>query len=443
MEFLFSSGAMSNSQSSSVPSTPSSIEKLDFPCIDERDCCPDGGRKAWFVVLGGFLAQCSTWGIMMSFNVFKDYYLSTLLAQSSTPVISAIGSLQLFLAYGLGPVVGRAFDAYGIRVLYPLGSSLAVLGLLLTSFCQENQPWQIFLTHGVMFGIGTSIMTTPPLALCNHWFDRKRPLALGIVVSGTGMGGAVFPPLLLKLIEVLGFRWAVRVCALISTVCLGLNWWLATARLPPIGGMSLKSAVDFNGFRDCRYALAATASCLMAYALYIPYFFIGDYADLYDVPQNIVDLLVPLTNFCGFVSRIAPAFIATIVGPLDVLLASSWGSAILVLGMWLPSHTAAPIAVFGGLYGFFSGPFTSIMPSYVANITPQEHYGARLGMIDFFIAVATLVGPPTQGALIDPKDEDHFQHLIIFTGSTIAASGIVLVITRLVDSRQSKSRINQ
>ena len=95
----------------------------------------DGGRDAWLVVLGSFLAMFSSFGIVNSYvsdgcpplfrlqqltllfqGVFQDYYTTNLLPNSSSSTISLIGAIQLFLVYGLGPVVGRTFDAYGTKV---------------------------------------------------------------------------------------------------------------------------------------------------------------------------------------------------------------------------------------------------------------------------------------------------------------------------------------
>ncbi|KAL0954005.1 hypothetical protein HGRIS_005162 [Hohenbuehelia grisea] len=432
---------MSNRHSSpEPPSTANSTEKFDLPgrtSRNDRAQFPDGGLAAWGVVLGGFLAQCSTWGIIMSFGVFKKEYTTTLLSNSSTPAISAIGSLQLFIGYGLGPLVGRLFDAYGSRILNPLGSCITVLSIILVSFCHENQPYQFFLTHGVLFGIGCSILNTPSSAIINQWFYRKRPLALGIVSSGGALGGTIFPLVLPQLISKLGFPWAIRILAAIIAVFLGITCVIARTRLPPSGGMTWRSAVDFSGFRDSRYSLACSASFLMSYAMFIPYFFIDDYAKLNGVKHDVAKLLVTITSACSAISRILPGIIANRFGALDVLIPTTWTCATLVLGMWLPSHKPIPIAIFGGLYGFFSGPFNSLIKAYIACISPQESFGARLGTLDLFIAIATLIGPPTQGALIKPLSHDHFKHLIIFTGLTIVASGVVLAITRIVDYKHT------
>lgn len=108
-------------------------------------------------------------------GVFQTYYTSTLLSDSSPSTISLIGGLQLFLLYGCGPFFGKIFDAYGStvgnpafcssvkalilpQILLPLGTLIVVFSTMMTSICQSNKPYQLFLSQGVLYGIGNAMM---------------------------------------------------------------------------------------------------------------------------------------------------------------------------------------------------------------------------------------------------------------------------------------------
>ncbi|KAL2890449.1 Aspyridones efflux protein apdF [Ceratocystis lukuohia] len=58
---------------------------------------PDGGLRAWLVVLGGHLVVMNTWGVIVSFGIFQTYYTSSL--GKSRFAISWIGSSQIFLLF--------------------------------------------------------------------------------------------------------------------------------------------------------------------------------------------------------------------------------------------------------------------------------------------------------------------------------------------------------
>jgi hypothetical protein len=55
---------------------------------------------------------------------------------------------------------------------------LAPLGLILASFA--TQLWQIYLTQGLLFGIGGALVFSPSISLPPQWFVKYRSLATGI-----------------------------------------------------------------------------------------------------------------------------------------------------------------------------------------------------------------------------------------------------------------------
>lgn len=392
--------------------------------IKSLETFPEGGYQAWSVALGSFLALFSTFGVVNSFGVFQEYYQTTLLTKSSSSTISLIGALQLFLLYGLSPFIGRIFDAYGIEIILPLGSFLTVSSMMMTSLCQPEQPYQYFLTQSLLFGVGNALVFTPSLAIVSHWFRRRRSFLIGIIASGSSLGGVVYPLIFQNLIRKTGFPWAMRIAGFVTLTCLSVSCLTMRTRLPLLGNMSLSSAVDLRGFKDPKYILICAAAFLLFYALFIPYFYIETYANYHGVDRTLSRNLLAILNACGMPARIIPGLLADRVGPLNVLIPATYISGILVLGMWLPSRGAVPITLFSALYGLFSGAFVSLLPAYIATIVPRENYGARLGMVYLVIAVANIAGTPTAGAFLPVVDQAHFNGLIVFTGVLVFCGGL-------------------
>ena len=48
--------------------------------------------------------------------------------------------------------------------------------------------WMLFLTYGVLCGIGTGIVYVGVVGLMARWFPDRRGFAIGIVAAGYGMG---------------------------------------------------------------------------------------------------------------------------------------------------------------------------------------------------------------------------------------------------------------
>ncbi|EMD37082.1 hypothetical protein CERSUDRAFT_51719 [Gelatoporia subvermispora B] len=390
---------------------------------------PEGGLQAWTVIFGASLAFCATFGFVNSYGVFQDYYQTTLLTESSSSTISLIGAIQLFFMYGFGPIVGRFYDAYGTSVMLPVGSVITVFSLMMVSLTQENKPYQLFLSQGILFGIGISLIFNPALAIASHWFKRKRAYAIGVVASGSAIGGVVYPIMLQRLIPQVGFGWAVRIAAFVTLVCLGIACLTIRTRLPLSRRVSMRGIIDFDGFRELDYLLTGIACFLVYYALFTPYFYIEVYANTEGVSQNVSNYLLPIINAWGLPSRIIPGLLADKFGALNVLVPCTIICGIIVLALWLTAHSAASIIVFASIYGFCIGAFVSLVPAHVANISPMDKFGARLGSIYLLVAVSTLVGTPTAGAFVKTLDQSHFNNLIIFTGVLILVGGALLAVS--------------
>ncbi|EJF60629.1 monocarboxylate permease [Dichomitus squalens LYAD-421 SS1] len=416
-----------------APATPIAEPELEY--------VPDGGKQAWTVVLGSTLALFASAGMINAYGTFQDYYESTLLPSSSSASISLIGSLQVFFLYAGGPLTGRIFDAYGTSVLVPLGSVLCVFAMMMVSLTEKDHAYQLFLSQGVLFGLGIALMFNPSVAVVGHWFRRRRATAIGVVLSGGAVGGIVFPILLQHLIPIVGFGWAVRVIGFIIMACFILACLTIKTRLPLSRHVSWRTAIDLHGFKDIRYVLATIAGFLLFYALFIPYFYIQIYASFRGVSPNISNYLLAILNAMNVPSRILPGMLADRFGPLKCFIPASAICTILVLGLWLPSRGAGTIVAFAALYGLFSGAFVSLLATYIATITPREVYGARLGSVYIFIAVATLIGTPTAGALLNITDEEHFNSLIMFTGVLLAAGTVVLIGAAVVGSERAREKL--
>jgi MFS family permease len=126
-------------------------------------------------------------GFTLTFGAFQAYYKSDLLVSSSPSAISWIGTVQAWLLILVGVLSGPLFDRGYFRSMLYIGNFLVVLGIMMLSLCTEY--WQVFLAQGICMGLGAGLLYIPSLALVSIWFDRKRALAMGVVMSGIAVGG--------------------------------------------------------------------------------------------------------------------------------------------------------------------------------------------------------------------------------------------------------------
>jgi OFA family oxalate/formate antiporter-like MFS transporter len=95
-------------------------------------------------------------------------------------------SILIVLQTFLSPFQGFMVDRFGPRILISVGSVLTGLSWVLAS--QTSSVWGIYLTYGLLGGIGTGIIYIGVVGLMVRWFPDRRGFATGIVAAGYGMG---------------------------------------------------------------------------------------------------------------------------------------------------------------------------------------------------------------------------------------------------------------
>ena len=108
---------------------------LDNTNGEAKDDFPEGGVQAWSVVIGSFCGLFAVFGIINSTAVFQEYFSTHQLSRYSPSQIGWIFSLQLFLAFFGGGLIGPVFDTKGPRLLVFCGSLFLVASMMLLGLC--------------------------------------------------------------------------------------------------------------------------------------------------------------------------------------------------------------------------------------------------------------------------------------------------------------------
>jgi oxalate/formate antiporter len=98
-------------------------------------------------------------------------------------------SLLIILQTFFSPVQGYLVDRFGIKKLIASGCVLSGLSWVLAS--QASSLTALYLSYGVVGGLGTGIVYVGIVGLMVRWFPDRRGLAAGAVAAGYGMGAMV------------------------------------------------------------------------------------------------------------------------------------------------------------------------------------------------------------------------------------------------------------
>ncbi|KAF9374158.1 hypothetical protein BGX21_004225 [Mortierella sp. AD011] len=358
---------------------PSIIEISQSPTlVDISDRAPDGGLRAWLVVLGSFLIHCFCFApTEYIFGIFEQHYLE-LYPSSSHGSIAFIGTLGSSVTYFAGFVSGVCADKFGYRITALLGTSVMALALILASFA--NQVWQLYLSQGVLLGIGASLVYYPAIGAPSHWFDAKRGLALGLAVSGTGLGGLGLAPATQAMMDAIGVNWSLRVLALVClVVCLFI-------------GLTAQDGALIAG-------LSSGASCL---------------------------------------GRIILGFAADRLPKTIVVSCCAWITAGSILIIWTLSKSFGIYLFFALVYGFFAGGYVSLVPLVVSETFGAHQLSTVIGFMYAASGVGMLAGAPVAGMILDATKPNITYLPVIMTAGGTLLLGAICVSLWVFFRRQAK-----
>jgi MFS family permease len=172
----------------------------------------------WVVIaccclLGTTVAALHTFGIYLT-ELAKEFGWS----RATTSTVSSFSTVMYCIS---AVTVGWLTDRFGPKkVIWPCAFLLGG-GLCLSSLVQNL--WQLYLFYGVIAAFGIGIAYSLPTATVQRWFIEKRGLALGINMSGIGIGTLAVGLLLGYLIPAYGWRVAFLVEGILFFIILVIS----------------------------------------------------------------------------------------------------------------------------------------------------------------------------------------------------------------------------
>ncbi|KAF1836561.1 monocarboxylate permease-like protein [Decorospora gaudefroyi] len=391
--------------------------------IDEFGPAPEGGARAWIVAAGGGAIFFSTLGFVNSFGTFEEYYLSHQLKNSSASEISWIGSLAIFLNFFTGMLSGPLFDRYGEKMLRP-AAVLYVFLMMILSLC--NSYWSIMLVQGVLMGIVMGLLQIPAFAAVAQYFQKNRAGSLGLVASGSSIGGIVIPIALSKMLNEssLGFGWSVRIVGFMILPFILFAAAGVKPRLPP-------RKTDFwlfSAYREARFLILIVALFFMFFGMFTPFFYLPTYAVSRGMSSTLAGYLLAILNAASTFGRIIPGILADRWGKINMFSFGGVITGIVIYAMNF-ADTNAGLIVYAVFFGFTSG--TIISGGWAAFSTcPNDarNVGTYMGMGMAVAGIGGLIGPPVNGAVVHVYGE--FYQVCMVSGTMCLVGGLVAIFAK-------------
>ncbi|XP_008319287.1 monocarboxylate transporter 13 [Cynoglossus semilaevis] len=377
------------------------------------------GDWSWVLVTAMFVSTGLVFGLMRSLGVFFVEFVHYF--EESAQAISWISSIGLAAQQFFSPLGTALCNAYETRWVVMTGGFLAGLGLMLAS--QATCLLHLYLTMGVISGVGWGLVFTPMMATVTANIIKRRALALGVGLSSVGIFSFSFNPFFQFLVETYTWRGALLILGGLSLNIVACGAIIPLRRRPK-SLEKVEQKVNAKGRSSCSTILKQASTYLELSLLlerpYLTYVAAVSFVNFgYFVPYFH---LVALSRHAGF-SDYQAAFVMSATGVADILarvmsgwfsdlgrfrqihLLSLWVTLAGVFIMFLPvsslSGSYVALLVVSLFYGFCAGALTCVCFSVVPMIVGVERVMGAMGLLQLIESGAGLLGTPLSGWLKD------------------------------------------
>jgi MFS family permease len=421
---------------------------------------PVSRAKQASVIICAFLTISLTIGYNQCYGVFQEHYLSPaqdLLSPSPsssasppTAILAFVGTFGAGLTWAgsiiANPLISRIDSGARTRWVTLSGVLLMTLGFLLASF--SSKVWQLILTQGLLYGLGSSLLYFPLLGPAPEYFTRHRATALGVILSGGGAGGLVLSRLLRTLLSAVGARWTLR---FLSALCLIIGGPVALS-VPDsrfsTGGTRRRTRIDLALLNNPAFVLSVVAAFTQSAGAQLPLTFVPSYSVALGLTADTGATLLSVANAVNAVARIATGFAGDKIGRLNALVISLLVAVIAVAALWGVSvrasgdaQTSEAVKLWIGfvvVYSVAAGGYNALFPATIADIFGIQSYVAVNGFIYFIRGCGTILGSPVGGKLLDAggvaRGGSGYKGVVIWDGALLFGSTLCILGVRWVDA---------
>lgn len=256
---------------------------------------------------------------------------------------------------------------------------LYVFTIMMISLCKEY--WQFMLAQGVLLGMVLGVLMFPALAAVSQYFEKKKSAAFGLVVSGSSIGGVVFPIVLSKMLNntSLGFGWTVRIVGFITLPLLTFSCIVIRPRLPP----RTTTFFIWAAFRQADFLLVFTSLFFIFMGMWTPLFYLPSYATSTGMSPILASYLLAILNAASTFGRIIPGILADKFGQLNMFAIGGTLTGVIIFVMTQATSTAA-LVVYSIAFGFCSGTIISGASAAFTTVAPSpQDAGTYVSLLPF------------------------------------------------------------
>ncbi|XP_078619640.1 monocarboxylate transporter 10-like [Branchiostoma floridae x Branchiostoma japonicum] len=373
---------------------------------------PEGGY-GWAVCLAAMWTNGTIFGLLNTSGVL---FVALLEAFPGSDAFQTawVGSTAIGVTFFCSTLASVLTDQFGCRPTAVAGGVVAFIGMLSSSAVSHLQ--QLYLTYGVLVGLGSSLAYTPSLVILGHYFHRRMGLVNGLVTFGSSLFTMVLPILLRFMLRELGLFPTFRALSgLVGTLVLcGCAYAPLLERRPRAleNGTAgnnrrrtfvekMKKHLNLRIWRNRRYVIWAVGVPFALFGYFVPYVHIVNYVR-HVMPKANGAALVTYMGAASGVGRLVFGKVSDCACVNRIMLQQLSFLVIGIVTTLLPvlrHYYALVCAVL--VLGVFDGCFVALIGPIAFDLVGPEDASQAIGFLLGLASVPLTVGPPLAGWIYD------------------------------------------
>ncbi len=401
-------------------------------------------------------------GVICMIAISSPQYVWTLFTKPLTTTIGAslveiqvTFSILIVVQTFLAPTQGFLVDRFGSRILLSTGAVLTGLSWMLAS--RASGVLELYLTYGLLGGLGTGIIYIGVVGHVVRWFPDKRGLATGLVAAGYGIGAILTTFPITKVMDASSYREVLWQFGLIFALVGGLA---AQGFRRPTQAEQKSLAMTFGQDRSrsvtSRQMLRTSIFWLMFLMMTMMSTsglmvisqmgaFTTDFglADALVFGLPVLPLALSLDRITNGLTRPFFGWVSDRVGRENTM-AIAFGLEGAAMTIWLLTrHNPTVFVLMSGVVFFGWGEIFSLFPSTLTDTFGPRHATSNYGFLYISQGLGSVLGGPLAALLHAAADSwlPVFQVIIAMDAATALLAYFVLKPARRRWLEQARSSI--
>jgi len=390
------------------------------------------GLRALFAVVAIQL----TLGISYIWSVFQTGIANSLF--SGDNAAAGLTFSLLLTTLSIGSIIGGKLAVkYSTRIVVFIGGLILSAGFFLASFTTANYPWLLWVTYGIMGGVGMGFTYSTTIACVQKWYPHKKGFVTGIIVAALGFGGVVFTPVVERSISFFGgmgigeLNTFVVLSVIFLVVCTIGSLFLKN---PPTGFVAYTTQFtatpnDYSPLqmiKTSKFYLLTFAFMLAGIGGVMMMGFARPIAVAKGLESTATIGVLAITMF-NSVGRLVWGMISDKIGRKNTIIILLVGN--MVLSLFVNAAESYLIYVLIAFIGFFYGGLFSNFPSLTADLFGAKHMSTNYGIVLVGFGAGTIISSQIAGYYRNVAIDDiNLMFPAFVIASCCAALGLVLIL---------------